>query len=1269
MKNISRWIVNLIWWFAVTFVVVLAAIVVSVKQLLPLADHYRPQIESNISQIIGLPVKIESFGGGLNGIDVSINVSHLNITSNDGDDVISVGNIAVSLDTVKSLLTFSPQFRSVHVDGLSVFLEESKNGIGLVGLHSQGGADPSVVAERVIDYLSTQKQWVISESKITLKGARFDDQMIKIPSLIIRDYSDQTMGEAEVYVNGQITPIKLKARIKKTYAGFGSGHVDVYAKVPDQVASLEWLQSARLAFLEGIKVGGEVWLSYIPEESWSFRLLPNNLVLTETEGAKLELQGDIYGQYRYASDNFHLNASTLTPHFSGFSSLPTTNLTFDYDLQAQRALLLFDEIDAKFASEIGLKFLPEQWVASKLIKGLSGQGQLKNASLRVWGDRHQHFQYVSNLENISVEGFRGIPKVDKLDAIFSIGEAGGYIQYQGLHSDLQFNEVYDNSWKTESLDGLVEWRTNGKQTTVVGTDLSVNRNGARIGGEFRLEVRPDAEDWLVLNISAQDIETADRLDYIPPRVLSNELKGWIKNALSNGKIADLGVIVQTSLQNADPQIRIALQTEDVDVKFSEEWPVAHNTNASLVVQNDAVNVSVESTKFADLDVSNLTVSVPISSGKARWINVEGSLKDDADKVLTSLRVTPLNDSVLRAFNDWKLRGQIEGEFSVSVPLALGSEPVVDVDLSFSDNPIYVGEAHLEGEIVDGQLSFSTKEGLHDTRFVVRALGGESKVSLKSEYVRNGELAVIGELEGHYNAKDLATWRALPESVIGKIQGDGRYLGSLTINKTQREQIELDIRSSIDDVGLSLPYPMFKRLGDASEARVGLKFHRDDVVIDVNYDDFLAAKIALSENELVGGYLEVGRQSEQIELKKGVYVRGNLSKINIPDWNALISDIEADVSSDSTNEVAIRLMPPKWLKGMDVVVDEVIVNDLNSLNNVKVEYGVSSSDGAVYVNSDELELKLFANEHGPVVHFGFLSWNTSKDSPDEVAEEHKGSFLTANQVPNMTLMLDELYLNDRPLGDWNLKINRLGKGRVKISPILTQLEHGNIQGSLYWQEIGEDSSVELALKLDGKKAEEITRKFSDVPFIKSDEYQFDVVLAWQGTPFEFDRESLSGRIKFEIEDGNFNQVDQLPPFLKVLGIFNIDTLARRLTFDFSDLYAPGLPFDTFKGLLTINNGQLETTEPIVVSAPTAEIELKGTANLIEELLDERLTITVPISSTLPIAGFLLATPQIAGLLFITDKLIGKQISKVTSVQYSIVGPFSDPNVEPVKFKPN
>ncbi|MCW4628346.1 AsmA-like C-terminal region-containing protein [Marinomonas rhodophyticola] len=302
---------------------------------------------------------------------------------------------------------------------------------------------------------------------------------------------------------------------------------------------------------------------------------------------------------------------------------------------------------------------------------------------------------------------------------------------------------------------------------------------------------------------------------------------------------------------------------------------------------------------------------------------------------------------------------------------------------------------------------------------------------------------------------------------------------------------------------------------------------------------------------------------------------------------------------------------------------------------------------------------------PNLHFGFLSWNTA--TSDSNASVAKGAPISAKQIPNMMLSIDQLYLNESPYGDWQLAISRNGDV-VRIDPISSQLQTGDFKGSLIWQDKGKDSRVELVIAANGADLAELTRKFSNEAIVSSKKYSIDVGLNWDGHPFYFDRKSVSGRIAFSAENGNFSKVDELPAFLKALGIFNIGALSRRLLLDFSDVYEPGLTYDQFKGTLSLERGLLKTTSPISIVSPTAELSIEGEADIVNETLNERLTATFPISGTLPLAGLLWGTPQLAGLLFITDKLIGDQLSKVTSVQYKVEGSFNDPVMTPIRYRP-
>ena len=59
-------------------------------------------------------------------------------------------------------------------------------------------------------------------------------------------------------------------------------------------------------------------------------------------------------------------------------------------------------------------------------------------------------------------------------------------------------------------------------------------------------------------------------------------------------------------------------------------------------------------------------------------------------------------------------------------------------------------------------------------------------------------------------------------------------------------------------------------------------------------------------------------------------------------------------------------------------------------------------------------------------------------------------------------------------------------------------------------------------------------------------------------------SAEGSVIFDIDRGRFIQIDAAGAPMRVLGLLNFSALARRLRFDFSDVYKRGLVFDEIEG---------------------------------------------------------------------------------------------------------
>ncbi|MCB5160573.1 YhdP family protein [Marinomonas algarum] len=1256
-------------WGAVAFSALLAIFALSVGQLLPYLDHYRPQIERNLQQIVGYPVTLTQIDGRLEGIDPTISVEGFTLTAN-GDKAIRIEEMRVRLDTVKSLLSLSPQFTYIRFVQSTVDLQERDGIWRLKGATPSRNVSSEVGVERVLDYLAAQRNFSLLEASVHLDSAQLGEHVVRIPQIYLFQKAFESLLTAEVYLDDEAAPIRVNARLDKTRSLLGNYRVKASIQAPNLSLPLTSLLKTHNFGLSSVELGSELWLDILVGKEFDVQTRDTHIKVSFNDGEQYQLRSDLKFHFSQNRPSMRLEANDLTVEDSEGKRYPMTDVTFDWSSLTQRANLAFDRLDLAVSNQIASRFIPEASNAGKILTGLSPQGMAKNGVVRLWQEEGMpSFQFMSNLQSASIQAHNGIPRATKVNGVISLSNDEGYVDFSAQESLVYFDTVYDEAWQTDRLSGHVSWQKQQDTFLVAGRDLQVQRLGATVEGGFRLEVRPTEPDWIALDLHGTSLSVNERLTYIPPKALSPELKAWIEQAFQgDGQIPRADVLIHGELSGeAVPHVRVALDVANLDVEFDKSWPAAKKVQGSFALDASGVSVLVDSGFLLDLPVTGLSIHVPIVDGAAPWLHLSGDVNEEAATVLSTLRQTPLSESVLEPFENWYVGGQVKGRYDVSVPFNEEVEPNVRLSLQFEDNTLDISDIQLASYVQTGQLNFDSDKGITDSVFEFQSLGGVSMLVLTSSTSETEDLSVIGDLSGYVDVKKVAEWNKLPNAGVTKLEGQASYTGQLAINRSQPGQIDVEIDSQLLGVRAALPEPLGKTAEVMTPLKVKVRKHENDIVIDVDYASMTKARLLLQNDHFVGGELLLGNNENlafRPSIPNGLMVTGDFERFYVDDWLAVLSDVEEEEKDTSPADAPMSLSLPDWLSQANFIVDEVVVNEDNTWHNFKVNYTVAGSRHLL-ISADELNLSLTNKAGLPDAHFGFLSWNTSTKADSN--NEEAVAPISAYQIPNMTLSIDQFYLNEQPYGDWQLNVQQQG-GVVQIDPIHSKLTTGQFNGSLIWRDKAEDSEVVLSLAAKGADLAELTGKFSNEAFVSSKQYNMGVDLNWKGHPFYFDRASVSGRIAFSAEDGNFKKIEELPAFLKALGIFNIGALSRRLSLDFSDVYEPGLTYDTFKGSLSLGNGLLRTVSPITIISPTAELVVAGEADIVNETLNEKLTATFPISGTLPLAGLLLGTPQLAGILFITDKLIGDQLSKVTSVQYKVEGSFDNPTMTPIRYQP-
>ena len=130
---------------------------------------------------------------------------------------------------------------------------------------------------------------------------------------------------------------------------------------------------------------------------------------------------------------------------------------------------------------------------------------------------------------------------------------------------------------------------------------------------------------------------------------------------------------------------------------------------------------------------------------------------------------------------------------------------------------------------------------------------------------------------------------------------------------------------------------------------------------------------------------------------------------------------------------------------------------------------------------------------------------------------------------------------------------------------------------------------------------------------------------------------------------------------MFGLLSIAALPRRLSLDFRDVFGKGFGFDTIHGTFTIVDGDTYTCN-LSLDSPGADIGIVGRAGLVSRDYEQSAVIRANFGNALPVAGALVAGPQVAAALLIFSRIFKKPLQEVTQIYYAIDGSWDEPQIE-------
>lgn len=866
-------------------------------------------------------------------------------------------------------------------------------------------------------------------------------------------------------------------------------------------------------------------------------------------------------------------------------------------------------------------------------------------------------------------------------------------------------------FKNADLDGEIKGQyTVSAQRSSADKTLGL----AQLSGEFAradlaqlhrympLSLSADARDWLRHTISQGQ---ANRLQF----TLNGELSRFpfLPDVAQAGERFDLQANINHAVLNFNPLLKTPTGATPVISALvpsvaAKSWPLINDVSGELQLHGLSLTLqNMEGLIQAiGAEANPLPLRVPklsIASLTAPVVVFQARVAAPAANMLTLIRNTPLSQSYGDQLAVLKATGTVNVDANLSLDIAQPTKNLTQGTFKLNNASLQINKDLPPLEQINTTLAFN-QHSIKAEQANAQWLGGSVQVSGGIDTL---DAAQILKVQGTAQLAAIKQYspNAMAQALLSHAEGAVDY--SLNVS-AKPEGLNWQVLADLKDAALNWPGLLDKPAGvplpfsltrtptqrtlDASASQESI-ITQDTLEASLGatvlgpFKGIIERRLDGTEWRMIRGAVALGEQAALNPPDQGLGIHIAAGKVNLDQlrkeieslpWAALPT-IESD---DAPKPSAQAAMPPPWMPSvMALQVDDLTLSNRRFYNIV----GVASRSG---LRGQTWNANLIAKGIN-----GHITWTDSSGAegvgggqllaklteltiPASEVQSTTQELLsiTPKQVPSVDLSIDKLTVGDKSLGAITLKANNLAQLNARLGWDIEQfsvtLPHATLSGKGAWTHAVGDPLGEVKLNLDlntdslgdtldGLGLGKIVAGAAGT--IKGD-------VTWRGTPFNLDLPSLSGALNADFNKGQFLKVD--PGAGRLVGLFSLQNLPRRLTLDFKDMFGTGFAFDNVTATATIAQGIL-STDDFLMGSSAAQVTAKGEVGLAAETQSLIFTVKPNFDAGSVSLLYMIINPPIGLASLAAQFLFREPLRKSLTVEYAITGPWAKPDVQQIK----
>jgi uncharacterized protein (TIGR02099 family) len=1212
--------------------------------VLPKVADYRTQIEQVASKAVGQPVRIGRIEARWQGLNPDLVLDDVVVADRQGAPAFSLARVEGVLSW-QSLWRLRPTLALLAFDGPVLHVRRETTGkLTVAGMDTEGESDPAFA------------EWVLEQKRIRIRDATivWDDRLRNAPPLVLEDlqFALDNSGRRHRFGLSAAPPDNLAAR------------VDIRGEVKGDLGdALEHLTGKIFVELDYADLAGwRAWVDYpvpLPQGRGALRIwgdldegagkVTADLALEELRirlGRKLpeldlaSMRGRLEG--RYKADEWALAGHKVELLTQDGVRVAPTDFKLEWR-QNPKTAVVQGNASASFL-DLGVlaklaSYMPLDAKSRELLEKHKPQGRI--AELRAgWtldGENLQRYSLKAGFHELGLDAGGYFPGAAGLSGSIDLTEKSGDLVIDSGQSGLSLPAVFPApDIALTALKAKASWKN-----TAAATDIRLDKlefAGPDAAGSAQGTYRYTGDGPGEIDLTAKvDRAEATAVWRYMPHVVNAEARAWIRRGIVAGKGYDGKLILKGKLQDfpfrdgKGGKFIVTAKAADAKVDYVPGWPAIDGIAADMSFDT-GMRIVASKGRILGASLSGVHVQIPDFESHEEMLLVRGLAQGPTSEFLRFIEQSPIAETIDHFTNGMKAVGNGSLNLELDIPLRHAQDTKMRGDYRFQNNQLQPLAGLPPLTQVNGRLQL-TESTATAQDIAGRVFGGPLKVQVRSV----GDKVTV-QAGGTAQIKEVSAYFGWP--LINHLTGSAGWKADIAIRKRNA-----DVVVESDLLGISSPLP--EPLNKTATMSLPLRIERSSP--DAQREQY---RITLGK---VGQGIIVRRQDAW---ERGVFAVGDVEP-RLPDKGLAIrvaaSRIDADLWRNYLPDSASGGGDPGGLALSVVALKTPLLRVFErDFSNVETTLRPRDNGWQIGLNTREAVGDVFWKSAGE----GWVEGNFKRLLLRPAAEIGEGSTTLINSLPGMSLSVDDLHVGDRALGKLELKA-RNDKGAWNLDTLNLQNPDGALKGKGVWINNGRHQT-RLDFELTAKDVGKLLDRLGYADTVRRGSAKLTGDLQWGGPLTGIHYPTLTGQLSVEAEKGQFNKLE--PGVGKLLGLISLQSLPRRLTLDFRDIFSDGLAFDSIDGKFSIKKGVMRTIEPLRIKGPAARIEMQGETDLKAETQNLQVVVHPEIGNVAAV-GAVLVNPVVGAAALLANTVMpNNPINRLFSYRYHVTGTWADPKVD-------